>query len=36
MVLDIEDYAGVSDFFAGFAIETSSPVPTKTFTNGVA
>jgi hypothetical protein len=27
MVLDIEDYAGISDFFAGFAVEKMSDVP---------
>lgn len=36
MVLDIEDYAGISDFFAGFAVESRPAVATSNGTNGIA
>jgi phenol 2-monooxygenase len=36
MVLDIEDYAGISDFFAGFAVERISAVTNGSLTNGIA
>ena len=36
MVLDIEDYAGISDFFAGFAAERRSAVTNGKLTNGMA
>ena len=36
MILDIEDYAGISDFFAEFAVERRSAVTTSNGTNGMA
>ena len=36
MILDIEDYAGISDFFAGFAVERRSAPTNSNGTNGIA
>lgn len=36
MVLDIEDYASISDFFAGFAVDRRSAVTNSNLTNGIA
>ena len=36
MVLDVEDYAGISDFFAGFVVERRPAVATSNGTNGIA
>ena len=36
MILDIEDYASISDFFAGFAVERRSAVTTSNGKDGEA